>query len=88
MSLHRSLNVVAICFSPDMINNFSPDWTSIESYRHWNGWDRFEAGAAYQLAEEALQTVGTYQLRKTSKHVERERKITAKSITKWLRKEK
>lgn len=88
MSLHRSLNVVAICFSPDMINDFSLDWTSIESYRHWNGWDRFEAGEADQLAEKALQTVGTYQLRKISKHAERERKITAKSITKWLRKEK
>ena len=29
-----------------------------------------------------------HQLRKNSKHAERERKITAKSITKWLRKEK
>ncbi|MFQ6080974.1 MAG: hypothetical protein ACE5OW_04845 [Candidatus Bathyarchaeia archaeon] len=64
LSLHRSLNLAAVCFSPDMINDFAPDWASIGRYRHWKGWDRFETGEADRLAEKAYQTVGAYSLRK------------------------
>jgi len=63
LSLHRSLNLVAICFSLDMINHFTPEWASAERYRHWKGWDRFEPGEADELAEKAYRTVGAYPLR-------------------------
>jgi len=53
LSLHRSLNRVAVCFSTSAINNFVPQWTDLEHYRHWKGWDRFEAGEADRLAEKS-----------------------------------
>lgn len=87
LSLHRSLNVVAVCFPPNMTNDFTLEWTSVEHYRHWNGWDRFEIGEADRLAERAYQIIGAYPLRKLPKPFERERKSTAELITGWLKKE-
>jgi len=87
LSLHRSLNLVAVCFSPDMIDNFTPEWASAERYRHWKGWDRFELGEADRLAEKAYRIVGPYPLRKIPKPPRPERKSTAELIAKWMKKE-
>lgn len=85
---HRSLNVAAVCFSSDMINDFSPEWTSIEHYRYWNGWNRFKTGEADQLVEKAYESVGAYPLRKAPKPSEQKRKSTAEPTTRWLKKKR
>mgnify|MGYP001059452827 CR=1 FL=1 len=54
LSLHRKLDVVAVCFSLDNINSFYLDWVSVEHYCHWNGWNKFETGEADSLAQKAL----------------------------------
>jgi len=87
LSLHRSLNLAAVCFSPDMVSEFTPDWTSVERYRHWNEWDTFEIGEADHLAEKAHQVVGAYPLRKLPTPPRAKRKSTAKLITRWLKRE-
>jgi len=84
LSLHRSLNRVAVCFSAFTINDFIPQWTDIEHYRHWKGWDQFEIGEADKLAEKAYRTVGAYPLKTQTKTSER----TGDFITKWLKKDK
>lgn len=85
LSLHRSLNLVAVCFSPTMLNDFTPDWASLGRYRHWREWYRFVEGEADRLARRAYQTVGGYPLKAPSKTFGRRRKTMANMITKWLR---
>lgn len=87
LSLHRSLDLVAICLPPDKVNSFSPKWASREHYRHWKGWDRFETGEADGLAETAHEIVGGYPLR-MSKPLTGKRKSTTEPITRWLKEEK
>jgi len=87
LSLHRSLNCVAVCFSTSTINDFVPQWTDILDYRHWKGWDKFEAGEADKLIEKAYQTVGAYPLKTQTKNPEQKDKATKDLITKWLEKE-
>ena len=54
LSLHRSLRSVAICLLPKNIDDFDPEWTKVEAYRHWDGWDQFEDSEADGLAEGAF----------------------------------
>ena len=60
LSLHRELDAVAICISPDDLEDFTPEWIRPEAFRHWGGWDRFEPGEADELALRALEMVGGY----------------------------
>jgi len=87
LSLHRSLNVVAVCFSTSTINDFVTQWTDIGHYRHWKGWDRFEKGEADRLALKAYRSIGAYALRMLPKTSVRKGKTQAGVITKWLRKD-
>ncbi len=87
LSLHRRLNLVAVCFPPEMVERFTPEWASAERYRHWKGWDRFEPGEADHLAEIAHQAIGGYPLRKIPKPPRQERKSKAELIARWLKKE-
>jgi len=66
LSLRHRLNLVAICFPPEMVECFTPEWASAERYSHWKGWDRFELGETDHLAERAHQAVGGYLLRRNS----------------------
>lgn len=84
LSLHRSLNLVAVCFSSNMLDDFTPAWASLERYRHLKEWDQFEEGEADSLAKEAYQTVGTYPLKTRSATSEQKRRTTANVITKWF----
>lgn len=83
LSLHRSLNRVAVCFSASTINNFVPQWTDLEHYHHWKGWDQFKAGEADRLAEKAFRTVSAYPLKTQTQTSE----PTGDFITKWLKKD-
>jgi len=84
LSLHRSLNSVAVCFSASATDDFVPQWTNLERYRHWKGWDRFKVCEADELAEKAYRTVGAYRLKSRTKTSE----ATGDFITRWLRKHK
>ena len=86
LSLHRSLNLVAVCFPPDVLDDFNPDWASLGRYRHWKDWDRFREAEVDDLAKKAYQAVGAYPIRTLSKTPERKRKTTANMITRWLEK--
>ena len=88
LSLHRGLDIVAVCFSPDTVDSFYLDWVSVERYRHWTGWDKFETGEADSLAQKAYQAVGAYPLRKFPMPRKQRGRSAAEMITKWLRREK
>ncbi len=60
LSLHRELDVVAVCVAPDELEDFTPEWARPGRFRHWEGWDRFEPGEADELALRALELVGGY----------------------------
>ncbi|RJS83863.1 hypothetical protein CW706_05470 [Candidatus Bathyarchaeota archaeon] len=60
LSLHRQLNLCCVCFKPNDINNFSPEWANIENPRHNSSWRKYEEGEGDRLAEKALAEVGGY----------------------------
>jgi hypothetical protein len=81
LSLHRSLSSVAVCISPESIDEFTPEWTKPGRFRHWQDWDRFDAGEGDTLAKKAHQWVGGYKVRPAPKP--KPEKAT-QPITKWL----
>jgi len=82
LSLHRSLRNVAVCIAPDSMDDFTPDWTKVESFRHWKGWDRCKVGEADAVAEKAYRLVGGYPGKAPPKTKPKE---APDSITKWLK---
>jgi hypothetical protein len=70
-----------------MIERFTPEWASVESYRHWKGWYRFETGEADHLAERAYEAVGGYPLRKFLNRLGKKGKAKDELIARWLKKE-
>lgn len=82
LSLHRDLNRVAVCVSPDQIDGFTPDWTKVEGYRHWKGWNQFQIGEADSLAEKAYKLTGPYTVKSLPKP--KMQKPQTDTIVKWL----
>ena len=60
LSLHRELDVVAVCIAPDELEDFTPEWAEPGHFKHWEGWNRFGPGEADELAIRALELVGGY----------------------------
>ncbi|RLG40085.1 MAG: hypothetical protein DRO05_07250 [Thermoproteota archaeon] len=60
LSLHRTLNLAAVCFKPDEIDEFSLDWAEPLELRHNEGWREHEVGEADDLAKRALGEIGGY----------------------------
>ncbi len=59
LSIHRKLDVVAVCFHPEDMDSFDISWTSPEGFRHrWRCWERYEVGELDHLAEIAVKEVG------------------------------
>ncbi len=59
LSLHRRLDRVAVALKPSALDEFTPDWSLPNSYRHDpQAWRSHEPGEADGLAEEALRRVG------------------------------
>jgi len=85
LSLHRHLNVVAVCISPKALDEFSPEWLSPENYEHWSGWNNHVRGEADRLARKAYELVGGYPLRSVRASGKQKAKSTAELISKWLR---
>ena len=61
LSLHRSVDRVAICVPPDELESFHVEWASPGGYKHFpHAWRRYEEGEGDELAERAYATVGPY----------------------------
>ncbi|BFH72133.1 hypothetical protein SJAV_00770 [Sulfurisphaera javensis] len=54
LSLHKELNYVAVCFSPNKLHEFNLDWANPDSYKHESVWKNFEENEAEDLAIKAL----------------------------------
>ena len=85
LSLHRSLSRVVVCFPPSDVDNFNPEWTRVDEYRHWENWDQFETGEGDALAEKACKKIGAYVIKTQPKPKPRpESKTSDNSLTRWL----
>jgi len=60
LSLHRQLDLCCVCFKPNDIHNFTPEWADIENFRHDPSWKTYEEGEGDQLAVKALAEIGGY----------------------------
>ena len=60
LSLHKSVDYVAVCFKPDEIDDFHLDWAKPDSFKHNPDWRKHVEGEADQLALKAMQKVGGY----------------------------
>lgn len=58
LTLHWKIDKVCVCISPNDLDRFTPEWASLEGYRHYDGWDRYVVGEADHLASKAYETVG------------------------------
>lgn len=72
LSLHRSVDRVAVCIPPDELESFHVDWTSLTGYRHFpHAWREYEEGEGDELAEKAYAAIGPYiagRVRRRRKH--------------------
>ncbi len=61
LSLHRTVDRVAVCIPPDKLDDFTIDWTNPSSYKHYpDSWRRCEEGEGDTLAEKAFFAIGPY----------------------------
>lgn len=61
LSLHRTLNRVAICLKPDEISEFDISWVFPESFKHDpSSWRRYVVGEGDELAKKAFSAIGPY----------------------------
>lgn len=60
LSLHREIDLVAICFKPDDIDNFDISWADPKKFRHDKEWRKYDEGEADYLAEKAVKEIGEY----------------------------
>ncbi len=87
LSLHRNLDVVAVCINPDTLDDFSISWVSLENFKHWEGWNRYIEGEADSLAMKAYETVGGYPLRRLPRAQAKKKMRLDELIMKWIRKD-
>lgn len=83
LSLHRQLDLVCICFTPNDIDSFNLDWTNPENFRHNFNWNSFVEGEADDLALKAINIIGgyPYKLRRSRKE-----SPVDEMIRRWLEK--
>lgn len=61
LSLHRTLDRVAVCFPPEKLDEFEISWTDPKSYVHFpDSWRRFSEGEGDDFAEKAFASTGPY----------------------------
>ncbi|MEM2930041.1 MAG: hypothetical protein QW797_04200 [Thermoproteota archaeon] len=61
LSLHRTLDRVAVCFPPEKLDEFDIGWTNPDAYVHFpDSWRRFTEGEGDDLAERAFASIGPY----------------------------
>jgi len=68
LSLHRTLDRVAVCLPPERLEDFEISWTEPASYVHFpDSWRRFSDGEGDDLAERAFASIGPYVVGKHQK---------------------
>ena len=60
LSLHKSVDYVAIVFKPNEIDDFDLDWANPNKFRHNRNWRSYEEGEADELALKAIKEIGGY----------------------------
>ena len=60
LSLHRELDLCAVCLKPDQLGDFHIDWAKPNVLKHNKAWREHLEGEGDQLAEKALREVGGY----------------------------
>lgn len=60
LSLHRRRDLCCVCFKPEAIDSFEPEWANPASFKHDPSWKAYVEGEADGLAEKALAEIGGY----------------------------
>ncbi len=60
LSLHRSVDAVVVCLSPDDLDDFDPSWSDPLNFRSTDSWRTFELGEADQAVLRAIEVHGGY----------------------------
>jgi len=61
LSFHRTVNRVAVCIPPDLVNEFDISWTDSRDFKHFpDSWRKFVLGEGDELAEKAFFAIGPY----------------------------
>jgi hypothetical protein len=83
LSLHRELDLCAVCLKPDQLGDFNIDWAKPQVLKHNEAWREHVEGEGDQLAEKALREVGTYwaTLQPRAKPMRERRSVRATSET-------
>ncbi|MGQ9515571.1 MAG: hypothetical protein ACUVTL_11110 [Thermoproteota archaeon] len=84
LSLHREASSVCVCIEPNELDDFTPEWSSIDGYRHYDGWNKHIVGEADDLALKAFETVGGSP--STPKLKRRKHPPLDKQIMEWIEK--
>ncbi|MEM2920976.1 MAG: hypothetical protein QXF26_01505 [Candidatus Bathyarchaeia archaeon] len=82
LSLHKELDRVCVCIGLNELDEFIPEWTTVGTYRHYDGWNRWYEGEADALAEKACNVVGSYPSR--SSHRRRNPPVD-EQISRWVK---
>ena len=84
LSLHRTVDRVAVCIPPDKLEDFQIEWTNPDSYKHFpDSWRKYEEGEGDELAEKAFLAIGPYIVGRTRR---RKHKPLDQEILETLRK--
>ncbi|RLE55712.1 MAG: hypothetical protein DRJ30_03285 [Candidatus Methanomethylicota archaeon] len=60
LSLHKSVDLAAVCFKPEEIDDFTLEWASIDNLKHNRNWRVYIRGEADELALKAIENIGGY----------------------------
>jgi hypothetical protein len=58
LSLHKELDRVCVCIAVEDLDRFTPEWTAVGAYRHYEGWNRWEEGEGDSIAVKACAAIG------------------------------
>ncbi|MEM0481368.1 MAG: hypothetical protein QXM16_00555 [Nitrososphaerota archaeon] len=89
LSLHRSVDRVAVCIPPEELESFHIDWTDPNEYKHFpHAWRKYEEGEGDNIAERAYTAIGPYitgRVKRKRKHKPLDQEIldTFRRIRSW-----
>ncbi len=83
LSLHRSVNAVVVCLSPDDLDDFDPSWSDPQNFRSADSWRTFEPGEADQAVLRAIEVHGGYPSPRTRARRRKEPPVD-EMIRRWL----
>ncbi len=83
LSLHRSVDAVVVCLSPDQLDYFDPSWSDPSNFRSSDSWRRFDPGEADSAVLEAVELHGRYPGPRTPRRRRREPPVD-EMLRRWL----